>query len=138
MGASECDACDEMGVMTRTMYFEATPLSFHDMVAIGTIIKERAYVGYRSADTICDVVYSKDQFSALDKIKNNEMSDKKSLQMAKDAAYCVLRNGCTHAALNGVLDYYACKGRWGIPPPYWVENYTLVAEIGDHCYYSRT
>lgn len=137
MGASECDACDEMETMTRAMYFEATPLNFHDMVAIGTIIKERVHIGYRNADTICDVVHSKGQFSALEKIKNNEMDDKKALQIAKDAAYCVLRNDCSHAAVRGVLDYYACKGRWGIPPPYWAKNYKLVAQVGDHCYLMR-
>ena len=60
--------CDEMDMMTRAMYFEATPLNFHDMVAIGTVIKERLHISYRGADNICDVIESDSQISSLPKM----------------------------------------------------------------------
>lgn len=130
----EVEACDVKNKMTEAIYFEARGEDFHGKLAVATVIMERLYSG-KWGESVCEVVNSPHQFSYFWDGKAEVMDDPKALKESEEVASCVVSNNCSHAALQGVWYYYACKGRWGIKPPYWTKHYTYVATVGNHCYY---
>lgn len=136
MASYEAYGCNVEEKITEAVYFEARGESFHGKLAVATVIMERYHSG-KFGETVCDVVNAKSQFSYYWDGVPEVMDDPKVLKESREIATCVVK-GCTHAALRGAWDYYACKGMWKIKPPYWVKYYTLVAEIGNHCFFKRS
>lgn len=132
----DVEACNEYDKITELVYFEARNQDFRGQLAVATVAMNRLYSG-RWGDTICDVVDSPKQFSYMSDGLMEVMLDKNAEAEARDVADCVVKSRCSHAALDGVLHYYACKGDYSVDSPYWVKYMKLIATVGDHCYYQE-
>lgn len=135
-GCTPAHACAAEDKVTELVYFEARDQDFAGQLAVATVAYNRLYSGLWG-DTICDVVNAPKQFSYYSDGLPENMTDKEAEEKARQVAKCVVRWGCRLDTVGDALDYYACKGNYGISPPYWVEHYALVAEVGSHCFYSR-
>ena len=135
--SSDSEACskeDEYNKVTELAYFEARSESFQAQVAVATVAVNRLYTG-KFGNNLCEVIEQPHQFSYFHDGLPEIMNDPKAKEVAEEVANCVVNNHCSHAALYGVTHYYACKGAYGITPPYWVDHFRFVAQIGNHCFY---
>lgn len=118
--------------LARNIFFEAGVEDVKGKIAVGQVTINRMKDG-RWGDTICDVVYSKAQFSwTLFSKKRNETPEgplwEESVQVAKD----VLR-GTRHVELNDALFYHTDY----IKTPKWASADYKIVQVGQHIFYNK-
>ena len=112
--------------MTRAMYFESHRSSRDGMVAVGSVVMNRAESG-KYPRSVCGVVGQKGQFAPG--IMRKKMNDR-GLPLAREAARSVLR-GERHPQIGNAMFFHQA----GLTFPYRNMHYVLVA--GGNAFYER-
>ena len=120
----------DVDCMAKNIYYEAGTESKVGKYAVGHITMNRLDTGYWGK-TVCDVVYSKDQFSWTN-IKTLPKPDPNGWADAQSIAWDTI-HGYQVKALTKSLFYHADY----IKDPYWVDKSHKVAQIGRHIFYNR-
>lgn len=113
--------------MTRVMYFESNRSSPDGMLAVGTVVMNRAASSQFPSD-VCGVVSQKNQFASG--VLSRPMSEPRSLQLASAMAQRVLR-GERHPGVQDAMYFHTA----GLSFPYRNMHYVLVA--GGNAFYAR-
>jgi spore germination cell wall hydrolase CwlJ-like protein len=119
MSPSEC--------MTRVMYFESNRSSAEGMLAVGTVVMNRANDG-KFPRSVCGVVSQPNQFAPG--VMWKPMQEGRSLALARSMAAKVLR-GYRHPAV-GAAKFFHTEG---YSFPYTNMHYTTVA--GGNAFYEK-
>ena len=118
--------------LARNIYWEAGVEPMIGKIAVGTITVNRVrtkYWGHR----ICDVVYSKEQFSWTKERRRAWVTLKgKAWADSKAAAEAVLEQGIVVKQLNKALFYHA-----DYVDPKWRDNRHQVLKVGRHIFYTK-
>lgn len=118
--------------LARNIYWEAGVEDMTGKIAVGTITLNRVRTKYWG-HKICDVVYSKDQFSWT-KVKRRAWVTLKGKAWAdsKAAAEAVLTQGIVIEQLDKALYYHA-----DYVDPTWRDNQHKVLKVGRHIFYNQ-
>lgn len=118
--------------LARNIYWEAGVEDMTGKIAVGTITLNRVRTKYWG-HKICDVVYSKDQFSWT-KVKRRAWVTLKGKAWAdsKAAAEAVLTQGIVIEQLDKALYYHA-----DYVDPIWRDNQHKVLKVGRHIFYNQ-
>lgn len=123
---------NDVECLARNIYYEAGVEDMTGKIAVGNVTVNRVKTQYWGKH-ICDVVYSKDQFSwtkqrkrAWIKLKGKAWADSLA------AAEAVLKEGIAVKQVNSALFYHADYVR-----PHWQDNSKKVAKIGRHVFYTQ-
>ncbi|HCO55301.1 MAG TPA: cell wall hydrolase [Pelagibacterium sp.] len=113
--------------MTRVMYFESNRSSPDGMLAVGTVVMNRAN-SHQFPSDVCGVVGQKNQFA--DGVLSRQMTEQRSLNLAAQMATRVLR-GERHPGVQDAMYFHTA----GLTFPYRNMHYVLVA--GGNAFYAR-
>lgn len=113
--------------MTRVMYFESNRSSPEGMLAVGTVVMNRAASPQFPGD-VCGVVGQKNQFA--DGVLHKKMTEPRSMQLASQMASRVLA-GERHYGVQDAMYFHTA----GLTFPYRNMHYVLVA--GGNAFYAR-
>ena len=119
MDAKEC--------MARVMYFESNRSSDDGMLAVGTVVMNRAQSG-RYPKSICGVVGQKGQFAPG--VLSRPMTERASRARAERMASAVIR-GARHRTVGSAMFFHTA----GYNYPYSNMNYKVVA--GGNAFYEK-
>jgi len=122
----------EAECLARNIFFEAGVEDVVGKIAVGQVTINRMKDG-RWGDTICEVVYSKAQFSwTLFSKKRNETPEgplwEESVRVAQD----VMR-GTRHVELQDALFYHTDY----IKTPIWASDNFKITQVGQHIFYTK-
>lgn len=118
--------------LARNIYWEAGVEPMVGKIAVGTITVNRVRTKYWGR-RICDVVYSKEQFSWTKERKRAWVSLKgKAWADSKAAAEAVLKQGIVVKQLNKALFYHA-----DYVDPKWRDDRHQVLKVGRHIFYTK-
>lgn len=118
--------------LARNIYWEAGVEDMTGKIAVGTITLNRVRTRYWG-HKICDVVYSKDQFSWTKEKKRAWVTLKgKAWADSKAAAEAVLTQGIVIEQLDKALYYHA-----DYVDPNWRDNRHKVLKVGRHIFYNQ-
>lgn len=124
-----CDYNNQLQTLALNMYHEARGEGEKGMRMVGEVTINRT-ASSLYPDTICGVVYQKNQFSWVSKKKNKEPKEEESWQLALKIAKELLDdnvNSYPHLATHFVnLD---------VSRPSWTKRFDKVTKIGDHTFY---
>lgn len=120
----------DVDCMAKNIYYEAGVESKVGKYAVGHITMNRLDTGYWGK-TVCDVVYSKDQFSWT-RIKKLPKPDPAGWAEAQSIAWDVI-HGYQVKSLTKSLFYHADY----IKDPHWADKTQKVAQIGRHIFYNK-
>lgn len=113
--------------LTRVMYFESNRSSEEGMLAVGTVVMNRA--NHRSfPNDVCGVVSQKNQFAPG--VMQKKMTEPRSMRLAAQVANDVLR-GARHSGVQDAMYFHTA----GLSFPYKNMHYVLVA--GGNAFYAR-
>jgi N-acetylmuramoyl-L-alanine amidase len=117
--------------LALNVYFEARDQSLAGQVAVAQVTMNRV-ASPKYPDDVCSVVYDHKQFSWYWDGKSDIPRDEKAWERAQMVAKGVLA-GSGHADLMDVriTHYHAAYVQ-----PYWAPTMQLVAQIGDHIFYT--
>lgn len=113
--------------MARVMYFESNRSSADGMLAVGTVVMNRA-ASHEFPGDVCEVVGQKNQFA--DGVLARPMNEPRSVQLASAMAQRVLR-GERHPGVTRAKYFHTA----GLSFPYKNMHYVLVA--GGNAFYER-
>jgi spore germination cell wall hydrolase CwlJ-like protein len=116
--------------LTKNIYYEAGIEDRTGKYAVGHITMNRVNAGHWGK-SVCDVVYSKNQFSWT-RIKKLHKPDREKWNESLMVAYDVLK-GYRVKALDNSLFYHADY----IKTPHWVDPKKQVTQIGRHIFYTK-
>jgi len=118
--------------LARNIFFEAGVEGTMGKYAVAQITINRLQTGYWG-NTICNVVYSPDQFSWTDNpdLKTVKLKSKNWYD-SRRVAQTVLRQGLRIKILSKSLFYHA-----DYVSPKWKDNDSKVAKIGRHIFYDK-
>ena len=120
----------DVDCMTKNIYYEAGVEDKVGKYAVGHITMNRLKTGYWGK-SVCDVIYSKDQFSwtRLKKLPKPDLEKwNESMFIARDVL-----QGYRVASLGNGLFYHADY----IKDPHWVDHRHKITQIGRHIFYNR-
>lgn len=124
-----CDYNNQLQALALNMYHEARGEGERGMRMVGEVTINRT-ASSLYPDTICGVVYQKNQFSWVSSKKNKEPKEEESWQLALKIAKELLDdnvNSYPHLATHFVnLD---------VSRPSWTKKFDKVTTIGDHTFY---
>lgn len=120
----------DVDCMAKNIYYEAGVESKIGKYAVGHITMNRLDTGYWGK-TVCDVVYSKDQFSWT-RLKKLPKPDPNGWAEAQSIAWDVL-HGYQVRSLKKSLFYHADY----IKAPRWADVDEKVTQIGRHIFYNK-
>lgn len=113
--------------MTRVMYFESNRSSEDGMLAVGTVVMNRAN-SHQFPNGVCEVVGQRNQFASG--VLTRPMTEPRSVQRASKVAHEVLR-GKRHHGVRDAMYFHTA----GLSFPYRNMHYVLVA--GGNAFYAR-
>jgi spore germination cell wall hydrolase CwlJ-like protein len=123
---------NDVECLARNIYYEAGVESMAGKIAVGNITVNRVKTKYWGRH-ICDVVYSKNQFSwtkdrkrAWATLKGPAWADSRA------AAEAVLKGGVRVKQLKTALFYHA-----DYVSPHWRDNSKRVLKVGRHIFYTQ-
>jgi spore germination cell wall hydrolase CwlJ-like protein len=120
----------ELDCLAKNIYYEAGIEKHPGKIAVGNVTINRLKTGYWG-NTICDVVYSKAQFSWTLKKKLPKPNDRvwdESVVAARDVL-----NGFQVRGVQKSLFYHADY----IKVPHWADPIHNVGQIGKHIFYNK-
>lgn len=118
--------------LARNIYWEAGVEPMVGKIAVGTITLNRVRTKYWGKH-VCDVVYSKEQFSWTKERRRAWVTLKgKAWADSKAAAEAVLKQGIVVKQLNKALFYHA-----DYVEPKWRDNRHQVLKVGRHIFYTQ-
>jgi len=120
----------DVDCMTKNIYYEAGIEDRVGKYAVGHITMNRLKTGHWGK-SVCEVVYSKDQFSWT-RLKTLPKPDQESWNESLFIARDVLQ-GHRVASLENSLFYHADY----IKDPYWADKSYKIAQIGRHIFYKK-
>jgi len=123
---------NDVECLARNIYYEAGIEPMAGKIAVGNITVNRVKTRYWGTH-ICDVVYSKDQFSWT-KVKKRAWVTLKGKAWADSlaAANAVLNDGLRVKQLKTALFYHA-----DYVSPNWRDNSKRVLKVGRHIFYTQ-
>ena len=122
---------NDVECLARNIYYEAGTEDMTGKIAVGNVTVNRVKTNYWGRH-ICNVVYSKDQFSWTKEKRRAWIGLKgKAWADSRAAAEAVL-NGLRVKQLDSALFYHADYVR-----PNWRDNSKKVAKIGKHIFYTQ-
>lgn len=123
---------NDVECLARNIYYEAGVEDMTGKIAVGNVTVNRVKTKHWG-NRICDVVYSKDQFSWTKERKRAWVGLKgKAWADSIAAAEAVLKEGITVKLVDSALFYHADYVR-----PNWRDNTKKVAKIGRHIFYTQ-
>jgi len=120
----------DVDCMAKNIYYEAGIESKVGKYAVGHITMNRLDTGYWGK-SVCDVVYSKNQFSWT-RLKKLPKPDPHGWAEAQSIAWDVI-HGYQVKSLSKSLFYHADY----IKDPHWVDQTHKVTQIGRHIFYNK-
>lgn len=118
--------------LARNIYWEAGVENMLGKIAVGTVTINRVKTGVWG-QRVCDVVYSKHQFSWTRVARRAWINLKgSSWEDSQTAARIVLEQGVTVKQLDRALFYHA-----DYVNPQWRDNSSKAAKIGRHIFYNQ-
>lgn len=118
--------------LARNIYYEAGVEDMTGKIAVGNITVNRVKTRYWGT-RICDVVYSKDQFSWTKERRRAWVALKgRAWADSQAAAEAVLKQGIVVKQLDKALFYHADYVR-----PSWRDNSKKVMKVGRHIFYTQ-
>jgi spore germination cell wall hydrolase CwlJ-like protein len=113
--------------LAMNIYFEARNQSIAGQIAVGLVTLTRVN-HKRFGDTICEVVWTRKQFSWTHDGKSDAPKNKASYEMAQMVASILLdKDNSLSDITKGATHYHATY-----VDPYWAESLKRVATIEDH------
>ena len=122
---------NDVECLARNIYYEAGVEDITGKIAVGNITVNRVKTRYWGTH-ICDVVYSKDQFSWTKEKKKAWVALKGRAWADSKAAADAVLNGLKVKQLDSALYYHADYVK-----PAWRDNSKKVAKIGKHIFYTQ-
>ena len=121
----------EMLCMTKNIFFEAGTEDVMGKYAVAQVVVNRLELGHWG-DTVCKVVYSKDQFSWTKsrKLRNSKVEGKNWEDSYKVAL--AVFDGMRVRNLEKALFYHA-----DYVNPFWKDPGSRIAKIGRHIFYEK-
>jgi len=116
--------------LTKNIYYEAGVEDRTGKYAVGHITMNRLNAGHWGK-SVCEVVYSKNQFSWT-RLKKLHKPDREKWNESLMIAYDVLK-GYRVQSLNDSLFYHADY----IKTPHWADPAKQIAQIGRHIFYTK-
>lgn len=119
-----------LACLSLNVYFEARDQPIAGQVAVAQVTMNRV-ADPRYPDTVCEVVYERDQFSWYWDGKSDYPTEERAWEQAQLVASAVLA-GSVHSELEGVTHYHAVYVQ-----PYWsrAEEMNYITQIADHRFY---
>lgn len=118
--------------LARNIFFEAGVEDIKGKIAVGQVTLNRVKDG-RWGDSVCEVVYSKAQFSwTLFSKKRNETPEGPLWEESVRVAHDVMR-GTHHVDLKDALFYHTDY----IKTPKWASANHMITQIGQHIFYTQ-
>jgi spore germination cell wall hydrolase CwlJ-like protein len=124
-----CDYNRQLEALALNMYHEARGEGEAGMRMVGEVTINRT-ASSKYPDTICGVVYQKNQFSWVSTKKDKTPKEKESWEMALKIAKELLDddvNSYPHLATHFV--------NLNVAKPSWTKKFDKVKKIGDHTFY---
>ena len=124
-----CDYNKQLNALALNMYHEARGEGEKGMRMVGEVTINRT-ASSKYPDTICGVVYQKNQFSWVSTKKDKTPKEKESWEMALKIAKELLDDGVGsygHLATHFV--------NLSVARPSWTKKFDKVTKIGDHTFY---
>jgi spore germination cell wall hydrolase CwlJ-like protein len=123
----------DMHCLTKNIYHEAGVEAPEGMFAVAQVTLNRLHSG-RWGKSICDVVYSKAQFSwTLSSKLRNEKPKGELWERSQSVARFVLEHGYRVPQLENAILYHA-----DYVNPYWAKSVAKIQQIGQHIFYKKT
>ena len=119
--------------MTSALYHEARSESYAGVIAVAQVIKNRASHPSRWASTIHGVIHERWQFSYLwDGSADKGMKDKAQVKRMAIIAHDMIR-GKIESKIKNALFYHTVGMK---KYPSWSKKKKLIAQVGNHLFYS--
>ena len=122
---------NDVECLARNIYYEAGIEPMAGKIAVGTVTINRVKTKYWGTH-ICDVVYSKEQFSWTKEKKRAWVSLKGRAWADSKAAANAVLNGLKVKQLDSALFYHADYVK-----PAWRDNSKRVLKVGRHIFYTQ-
>lgn len=122
---------NDVECLARNIYYEAGVEDMAGKIAVGNITVNRVKTKYWGSH-ICDVVYSKDQFSWTKEKKRAWVALKGKAWADSRAAADAVLNGLKVKQLDSALYYHADYVK-----PAWRDTSKRVIKIGKHIFYTQ-
>lgn len=115
--------------LSMNIYWESRDQTLAGQVAVAQVTMNRV-ASPRYPNNVCGVVHQLKQFSWQWDGNSDVPRERVAWARAQMVAEGVL-SGSVHNNLDGVLHYHAIYTK-----PYWIKSMQLVAQIGDHVFYT--
>lgn len=121
----------ELYCLSHAVYHEARGEPVEGQMAVAHSVLNRVEAS-RWPDTICEVVYQHKQYSHLTASTSVESDRIEWGEVVEVAAHAMV--GYTDDPTNGADHFYAHKGDYGIPEPWWAPPMEYAGEFGNHLF----